>query len=173
MNLLRLFLRWLDRSTHYSNFLAMVSIGLMSVLIIVEVFIRLVLNSSTLISEEWSSYLLIYLIFFGLANAFKSNAFITVDIAYNQLSQRVREKLRFYSIILALIFIVILDYEVITFVISTYQKHLRSISFSETPLVIPQIAMPIGITLLGLQLLREFIGKILSSKGVTLEKEVA
>jgi hypothetical protein len=68
---------------------------------------------------------------------------------------------------------VILDYEVITFVISTYQKHLRSISFSETPLVIPQIAMPIGITLLGLQLLREFIGKILSSKGVTLEKEVA
>ena len=173
MNLLRLFLRWLDRSTQYSNFLAMVSIGLMSVLIIVEVFMRLVLNSSTLISEEWSSYLLIYLIFLGLANAFKSNAFITVDIAYNQLSQTVREKLRFYSIILALIFIVILDYEVITFVISTYQKHLRSISYSETPLVIPQIAMPIGITLLGLQLFREFIGKILSSKGVTLEKEVA
>ncbi len=170
---LRFFFRWLDRLILYSNFIAMFSIGLMSILIIIEVVGRLFLNFSTLISEEWSSYLLIYLIFFGLANAFKLNGFITVDIVYNQFSQRVRDRLRFYSIILALIFIVIFDYELITFVISTYQKHLKSISFSETPLIIPQIAMPIGTTLLGLQLLREIIGKILSSKGIRLEEEVA
>lgn len=173
MNLLRLIFRGLDRVNGYSNFLAMASLGAMSALIIVEVFLRLFFNTSTLIAEEWSSYLLIYLVFFGLANAFKLDAFITVDIVYNRLSQRLREKLRLYSIFLGIVFIVIFDYELIIFVFSTYQKHVKSVSFSETPLVIPQIAMPIGITFLGLQLLREFIGRILSSKGETLEKEVA
>ncbi len=172
MNVLRTLFRWVDRLSAYSNFIAMVSMGLMSVLIIVEIAGRLFFNFSTLISEEWSSYLLIYLIFFGLANAFKVNAFITVDIAYNRFSQKIREQLRFCSIILALIFIAIFDYELITFVVSTYQKHLKSISFSETPLIIPQIAMPIGMTLLGLQLLRESIVKILSPRGIHLENKV-
>ena len=172
MNLPRLLFRGLDRLNHYFNVLAMVSLGVMSALIIVEVFVRLFFNASTLISEEWSGYLLIYLVFFGLAHAFKSDAFITVDIVYNRLSQMVREKVRLCCILLALIFIVIFEYELVIFVLSTYQKHLRSVSFSETPLVIPQIAMPIGIALLGLQLLKEFIARILSWKGITLEKGV-
>ncbi len=167
MNALRILLGWLDRLSIFSNFIAMVSIGLMSILIIVEVAGRLFFNFSTLISEEWSSYLLIYLIFFGIANTFRSNAFITVDIIYNHLSQRVREKLRFYSIILAFLFVFILDYELITFVLSSYKKHLKSISFSETPLVIPQIAMPIGASLLGLQLLKDLIERILSRQSKT------
>jgi len=171
MNLLLILFHGFDRLVNLSNLFAMVSIGLMSLLIIVEVAARLFLNASTLISEEWSGYLLVYLGFLGLANAFKLNSFLTVEIIFDRLSHDVRKKLKICSMILAIIFLVILDYELITFVLSSYQKNLKSISYSETPLVIPQIAMPIGISLLSLQLLKELIGRVFF-KGPKNVKEV-
>ena len=166
MSVLRILFRWVDCATLYSNYMAIVSIVLMSLLILIEVICRRFLGFSTLISEEWTSYLQVYLIFFGLAHTFKLNAFIQVELMITRLSKNVQEGLKFICIILAFIFIIIFDYELIIFVLSSYQKNLRSISFSETPLIIPQIAMPIGVSLLGLQLVKEGINSLLTSKGL-------
>jgi TRAP-type transport system small permease protein len=164
MRLLRILARWIDLASAVSNYIAMLSMAVMSFLILVEIVVRRFFGTSTLISEEWSSYLLAYVIFFGLANAFKMNMFIQVEIVFGALPKRVQSALRTFSIFSALLFVIIFDYYLITFVLSSYHKHLRSISFSETPMVIPQIAMPIGITLLGLQLLKTGLLRLVPSK---------
>jgi len=156
--------RLIDRLCRYANAVALISIVAMTLLINIEVFGRGLFGFSTLVSEEWPSYMLVYIIFFGLASTFKENAFIQVEILINRLNKRRQELLKSLCILLAIVFIALFDYQLTTFVLSSYLRKLRSISFSETPLFIPQIAMPIGLTLLGLQLIKEGVRSFLSLK---------
>jgi TRAP-type C4-dicarboxylate transport system permease small subunit len=143
---------------------ALVSLVAMTLLVSAEVFSRKFLGVSTLVGEEWPSYMLVYVVFLGLASAYKDNAFISVEIFYRRLSENHQKILRFVCLLLAIVFVLLFDYQLISFVASSYFKSSKSISFSETPLFIPQVAMPIGVTLLGLQLLKDAVLAFLSLK---------
>lgn len=129
----------------------------MTLLISVEVFSRTLLGFSTLVGEEWPSYMLVAIVFLGLAATYKANAFIIVEIVFARLRNSQQKAIRFICILLAIVFVALFDYQLISFVVSSYFKGSKSISFSETPLFIPQAAMPIGITLLGLQLIKDAV----------------
>lgn len=127
----------------------------MTLLVSTEVISRTFFGVSTLVGEEWTSYMLVYVVFLGLASAYKDNAFITVEIFYVRLSENHQKTLRFVCLLLAIVFVILFDYQLISFVASSYFKGTKSTGFSETPLFIPQVAMPIGVTLLGLQLIKD------------------
>jgi TRAP-type C4-dicarboxylate transport system permease small subunit len=146
-----------DCLARFANGVAILSLVAMTLLIVVEVFSRTLLGASTLVGEEWPSYLLVYLVFFGMVYTFKDNGFIRVEILFGRSSQHQQDVLTCISLVLATGFAALFDYQLITFVLSSYLENIKSISFSETPLVIPQIAMPIGMTLLTLQLLQHGI----------------
>lgn len=155
--MIRLLSVTVDGLARAANWAALISLVAMTLLINVEVFSRTLFGVSTLVGEEWSSYLLVYLVFFGMVHTFKESAFINVEIVFARLDKRTQDFLSCISLVLAAGFAVLLDYQLVTFVLSSYLEGVKSISFSETPLFIPQVAMPIGMTLLSLQLLRDGI----------------
>ena len=144
----------IDGLARYANFLALVSLVAMTLLINVEVFSRTIFGVSTLVGEEWPAYLLVCIVFFGMANTFRKDGFISVEIVSGRLRRKHQVMLKCLCIALAVIFVVLFDYQLITFVVSSYTSGLKSISYSETPLFIPQLAMPVGVTLIGLQLIK-------------------
>ena len=164
MKTIRLLLGFVDDLARYANYIAITSLIAMTLLINVEVFSRTMFNVSTLVGEEWPAYMLVYIVFLGMANTFRENAFINVTIFSARLRTRQQMILRCICIVFAIIFVLLFDYQLITFVRVSYTSGLKSISFSETPLFIPQIAMPIGITLLGLQLVKDGIKSFISLK---------
>jgi len=155
--LIQILPRLIDNLARYANYVAVTSLVAMTLLICVEVFSRTLFGVSTLVGEEWPSYMLVAVVFLGLATTYKENAFIIVEIVFARLSKSHQKALRFVCILLAILFVALFDYQLITFVVSSYFKGSKSISFSETPLFIPQAAMPIGMTLLGLQLIKDAV----------------
>ena len=149
--------RLIDNLARYANYVALISLVAMTLLICVEVFSRTFLGISTLVGEEWPSYMLVAIVFLGLATTYKENAFIIVEIVFARLSKSHQKALRFVCLLLAIVFVVLFDYQLISFVVSSYTGGSKSISFSETRLFIPQATMPIGTTLLGLQLIKDAI----------------
>lgn len=162
MPLFRMLSKLIDVLAAYANLIAVVSLVAMTLLINIEVFSRTLFGVSTLISEEWSSYMLVYMVFLGLAATYRQDALLRVDVIFMRLRQKHQELVRFICLLLAIVFVILFDYQLTTFVLSSYFSGLKSISFSETPLYIPQIAMPIGLALLGLQLLRDSIQSIIA-----------
>jgi TRAP-type transport system small permease protein len=160
--MIRILSKVIDALARYANHIAVISLVAMALLINVEVFCRTLFSVSTLVSEEWSSYMLVYVMFLGLAATFRQNAFLRVDIIFLRLRNRHQQVVKLICLLLAIIFVVLFDYQLVAFVLSSYLGGLKSISFSETPLYIPQIAMPIGLTLLGLQLIREGIQSVIA-----------
>jgi TRAP-type C4-dicarboxylate transport system permease small subunit len=160
--LIQILPRLIDNLARYANYLALISLVAMTLLICVEVFSRTLLGVSTLVGEEWPSYMLVAVVFLGLATTYKENAFIIVEIVFVRLRKSHQKALRFACLLLAIVFVILFDYQLISFVASSYFKGSKSISFSETPLFIPQVAMPIGMTLLGLQLIKDAVLTFLS-----------
>jgi TRAP-type transport system small permease protein len=162
--LIQVLSRVIDGLARYANYAALASLVAMALLVSVEVFSRTFLGVSTLVGEEWPSYMLVYVVFLGLASAYGDNAFITVDVLRRRLRENHQKVLRLVCLLLAVVFVILFDYQLISFVGSSYFSGSRSISFSETPLVIPQAAMPIGVTLLGLQLVKDVVFSVFSPK---------
>jgi TRAP-type transport system small permease protein len=152
----------IDALAGYANLVAVISLVAMTLLINVEVFSRTLFGVSTLISEEWSSYMLVYIMFLGLAATFRQNAFLRVEIIFVRLRKRHQEVIKMICLLLAIVFVMLFDYQLVAFVLSSYLGGLKSISFSETPLYIPQIAMPIGLSLLGLQLVKDGVQSVVA-----------
>ena len=162
MPLFRMLSKLIDVLATYANLIAVFCLVAMTLLINVEVFSRTFFGVSTLISEEWSSYMLVYMIFLGLASTYRQDALLRVEVIFMRLHKKHQDLIRLICLLLAIVFVVLFDYELTRFVLSSYLSGLKSISFSETPLYIPQIAMPIGVALLGLQLLRDGIQIIIA-----------
>lgn len=162
MNATRLVLRAIDFFGRCANYFADICLVGMALLISVEVFSRALFRVSTLVGEEWPAYLLVCIVFFGMAQAFREDAFLSVGIFSRRLQRRSRTVLRCVCVGFALAFIALFDYQLVRFVAESYASDVKSISYSETPLYIPQLAMPIGLSLLGLQLIREGIDSVLA-----------
>jgi TRAP-type C4-dicarboxylate transport system permease small subunit len=58
---------------------------------------------------------------------------------------------------LALIYSILLDCYLIHYTFASYSREIVSTSLSQTPLYIPQLVMPIGMTLFVFELIKEWI----------------
>ncbi len=132
-----------------------IGISVMALLITLEIAGRHLFGYSMLIVDEWSGYLLVIVTFLGLAYTMKTNGFLQIEFFLNRLSPRQRSIFHVVLLFLALLYSVLIDYKLILHVWSSYTTGQVSISISQTPLYIPQLFMPVGMSLLILQLLRE------------------
>ncbi len=129
----------------------------MILLISVEVIGRRVLNFSTLIADEYSAYLLVVITFMGSAYTFKSGGFTRMEVIYSRFKRGGRLVIDLLINLIALLFLLVIDYWVWIHIISSYRSGTRSISIFQTPLFIPQSFMGIGITFLLLEALLKTI----------------
>ena len=143
--------------TRVGMYLSGLSILVMAVFVTFEVVARTCFGFSTLVADEWSAYLLAFATFLGLSYTMESKGFMQVDFILGRLSQKHNKMLRFLLLFLALMYSILLDYYLISHTFASYSRKIVSTSLSQTPLYIPQLSMPIGMTLFVFELIKEWI----------------
>lgn len=127
------------------------------VLINVEVAGRYAFGYSTLISDEYSGYMFTWVLMFGFLYAQRNGHFLRVSMLRLRLPPRGRHALDAFSAALGATLSAIVGFGTWKMVSLSWLFGSTSNFASQTPLVIPQVALPFGMALLFLSFLDEVL----------------
>jgi TRAP-type C4-dicarboxylate transport system permease small subunit len=120
----------------------------MTVLMLLEVVLRGVFNSTTEHSDELVGYLLIGISFLSLALCQSRGAFHRVEMVQMRLGPRGKAVSALVFDLLSFAYIALTDWYFLQFVMSSYRREAQAPTVLATPLWIPETAMIVGATLL-------------------------
>ncbi|UCD33361.1 MAG: TRAP transporter small permease [Desulfobacterales bacterium] len=121
-----------------------VTLGLMTILILVEIFLWNVFEKTTLIADEYCAYGLAAIIFLGAGYCLKEKGHIRITLVLGFLPDKVAQIITFLSSGITTIFMGYLWWYLFKMVKSTYRYSSTSGTLTNTPLWIPQTIMLIG-----------------------------
>ncbi|WP_421996872.1 TRAP transporter small permease subunit [Reyranella sp.] len=152
----RSFLSWIVEASARLAELLMLA---MMALITVEIVCRSFLGFSLLLVDEVAGYVLVAILFLGVTTSFRSGSLLRVEFVINNLPARAQLWLDAAFDLIGFAFVAILDYALINFVRSTFERDMHAPTLLGTPLYIPQAVMPVGATLLAVALLASTVDK--------------
>ena len=114
---------------------------------------RRVLNAPLLFVEEVSGYLVLAIVFLGLAYTLKDDGHIRVDVVFGRLTGGVRRATQAACLVAALVWAGFVVAGTWRLVEEYYTQRVLSFAYLQTPLWIPGTAMVAGAVLLALQVL--------------------
>lgn len=120
----------------------------MVVLINVEVAARYLFSTSTLIADEYSGYLFVWLTLLGFSYALQSGQFLRVEGLIKRLSAPWRRVADLLTGVVGLIVSLVCIYATWSLFAGSWQFGSRSIQPSATPLWMPQLLLPVAFALL-------------------------
>lgn len=123
----------------------------------IDVIARYVFNSPTLWADEVSSYLLVAIVFLGLASNVRHDSHIRIDVLTNLASGRTRVVLEVLAYAVGIVFSVLLLLGVWTRFANFYDRGTISDSPLMTPLWLPMVPVVVGAAVLVLTMIRGFI----------------
>lgn len=131
------------------------SLLLMVLLVCTEVVLRRTAGISTGVSDEWSGFLLVFIVFLGLGYTARVDGFVRLEfgLARHRAAQLVQQ-------LLALVVVAVLGYWMFREIEFSYSFGIRSRFASRTPLFLPQLAMLVGSVILALQILAALVGRL-------------
>lgn len=127
------------------------ALALMGLLITYEVLARTLLGYSTLLADEMSAYLLVLLLFMGLAYTLRNGGMLRVEFLFKRMPPRIQIWVEAVSSMLALIYMIILSYQCWLFLYESYDLGYTSVRPSGIHLWIPQLFIPVGCSLMVLE----------------------
>ena len=133
-------------------FLSAIFMVLIVALIAVEILIRSVFNSSTLISDEYSAYFFVGVVLLGLAFTLKEEGHIRITLLTSVLGDKGRAFLDLFATVLAIVITTFALYYAGEMVYDSWSLGMRADSISETPIYLSQMVIPLGLLMLDLQL---------------------
>jgi len=139
-------------------FLARVSalvLGLLTVLILTEIFLWNVFSKSTMIADEYSAYGLAGLIFLGAGYTLKEKGHIRITLVLNLLPARLARVIEFLAGVVATVFLGYITFQLYRMAASAFRYGSTSGTLTATPLWIPQGLIVIGAAAFTLQMLAE------------------
>lgn len=139
--------RVMDVCRRSSLAVSAVALIALTLLEIVEIFLRTFFKTSLLIVDEYAGYLLAAMVFMGLCNSFHGGGFVRVEAVYNLfrgIPKRVMDTL--FLLVLDVLFYII-TYQCVLLNVVNFQKKLVSNSIMKTPIWIPQLMMSVGLIL--------------------------
>jgi TRAP-type C4-dicarboxylate transport system permease small subunit len=145
--------------------IAQIAIVCMMALITADVIARNVFRKSLLISDEISGYLLVTMTFFGIAYSLRSGSLLRIEFILFSLPKRLRGIADVLYDLIALAVCLLLLRSLIRFTWITWEREAVAPTLIETPLWIPQLAMPLGMIVLVIAFLLELRGSILRLLG--------
>ncbi len=143
-----------------SEFMAKLSalvLGLMTGLILLEIFLWNLFKKTTLIADEYSAYGLAALIFLGCGYTLKEKGHIRIELVLNLLPERLA---RFLKIIAGLVSTLLLGYitwQLGRMTFSAWHYGSTSGTLTATPLWVPQALSVIGAAMFTLQMAAETV----------------
>ena len=120
----------------------------MTLLILAEIVLRGVFNSTTEHSDELVGYLLVGVSFLSLALCQSRNAFHRVEMVQMRLGPRGKAVSNLIFDLLSFGYIALTDWYFLQFVMSSYRREAQASTVLGTPLWIPETAMIVGATML-------------------------
>ncbi len=153
---MRKILNLFDKLADIGGYISSIFMILIVLLILTEIFLRTFFNTSTLISDEFSAYFFVVVVMLGLAYTFKEDGHIRITIILSRLNPKLNKILDIICMVIALSLTIFMFYYSLKMVLDTHSLDMRADSIAETPLYIPQIALPVGYFLFALVI----IGKI-------------
>ena len=129
----------------------------MTLLITIDVIGRSTIGKSTLIASELSGYMLVAIVFLGLAHTLKAEKHITVEIITSRLSDQKRRQLEVAVYIVGAIFMSWLALS--TWYPVVKNLHTQSITSLHAPMWIPYLFVPVGSAMLAIAFLIEGVEK--------------
>lgn len=125
----------------------------MMMVVTYEVISRYLLNAPTTWSDEIASYLLIAIVFLGLAQNLRLGDHIRIDIITQKVSARIRLRLELFAYAVGLVFSVMLAVGVWIRFHNFWMRNTVSDSPLMTPLWIPMVPVLLGAVILVLAML--------------------
>lgn len=135
------FVRLLYRINEMLASLGVVCLLILTGIIAANIFMRYLFNAPISWADEFASYFLLGLIFFGLAYALQDDTHIKVDFVVMMLPEKVRYPLSVVVHLIGLYFSVLLVWAAYTRLHSFWKLNTQSMGEFEFPLLIP--ALPI------------------------------
>jgi TRAP-type C4-dicarboxylate transport system permease small subunit len=137
--------------TAFANGFSAAAVICMILLIVIEVVLRKVFNSSTTICDEYTGYFQATVIFLTLAACLLEGRHINVDIITRILPRKIKFLAECFNYLFCFLFALIAVFSSLKIVFDSFVMHTTSYAPSNTPLFIPQSVMLIGLFLFFLQ----------------------
>lgn len=152
--------RGLERLSEAGGYVAGAVAVLLTVLVAASVIARRLLNAPLLITEEVSGYMVVAIVFLGLAYTMKAEGHIRADIILSHVPVRVRAVLEILATVIAFGFAGLLLAGSWRLVAEFYTQGSLSFRYLQTPLWIPGSLLVIGAALLSLQLVAQLLKRL-------------
>jgi len=135
-----------------------VGILVSSLILTYEVLMRYVFRIPTIWEIESAIYLGVMATFLGSAYGLKDGAHISIDIVTRAFSPGARRRLEAATSLMALVFTGLVAYQGWCLFLEALRKGWRSESLWGPPLAVPYFFLPLGMTMLSLQLIIQILG---------------
>jgi TRAP-type C4-dicarboxylate transport system permease small subunit len=130
---------------------------LMMLSIVIDVFMRHVLNQPTIWADEISCYLLVGITFLGAAYTLMLDGHIRVEAILTRFNPKIRKHIEIVAEFFSLIFLFIFSWQAFKLVIDSYTSVRIAPTLLRTPLYIPQFLFAFGLLWFFLQLLAKIL----------------
>ena len=149
------FIRLIDKTSFVAGVIAgaMMLIGVL--LVLTEIIVRALFDSTLYITEEYSAYIMVAITFLGLAYTLKEKGHIRMVFLHKFIKGKARNYLDLYAYIVGFIVFALITITTTNFFLDSLTTGSRSMQISKTYLAIPQSLMPLGSLLVSLQLAAE------------------
>jgi len=138
------FVRWVEKTSDWLAGISGVMLGLMTVLILVEIFLWNIFQKTTLIADEYCAYGLAAIIFLGAGYCLKEKGHIRITLVLGFLPQKLSRVITFLATAVTTVFMGYLWWYLFKMVRAAVRYHSTSGTLTNTPLWIPQAIMLIG-----------------------------
>ncbi|MCX7634790.1 MAG: TRAP transporter small permease [Syntrophales bacterium] len=164
---MRRLINLIDGLSGLSGWLAAVMAVTALTLTVGEIVLRTFFSSTLYITDEYTGYLMAMLTFSGLSYTLRERGHIRMMMLPHFLKGKARTVFNMVCYLVGLAFTVFLTYCTFNFFWDSFVNESRSMHVSETYLAIPQIFLPLGSAMLGLQFLAEFLKAVAVLRGDT------
>jgi TRAP-type C4-dicarboxylate transport system permease small subunit len=160
-------IQWIDRISRFAGVIAGLSVLGIGFFVSYSVLMRYVFNNPPVWVDPISVYLMITGTYFGAVYAMSKSSHIKVDILLERLPFKVRKIVEMTAMLCVLGFALLLFTQSLDMVLEAYASQQKDITVIETPLYIPQSAIPIGTAMMMLAVISQILKLFVEFKGWT------
>lgn len=141
-----------DALANFVGYLSGWLVPLMMLLVVVDVFMRYIMQRPLMVADELTAYMLVALSFLGFAYTWRQGGHVRVEAVVNYLPRRLYAWVRLIGLILTFVFMLAMDRAAYKMIAYALAMKMRSSTWLMFPLFWPQLTIFLGFVLLTLML---------------------
>jgi TRAP-type C4-dicarboxylate transport system permease small subunit len=145
--MVRGFITMAKKLSHGGALIASFLIIVLVALIMTEIILRAFFNTSTMLADEYSGYLYLAIVCFGLGYTFLRDGHIRITFMTAKLSNKASSFVDVFAGVMTLGVLIFALYRTVLLAYDAYVFEVRSEAVSATPIYLTQLALPLGLCL--------------------------